>query len=56
MGESKNRNLYGLKGDMINFMKQRFMALIFSAVLLLCSLISLGVNGLQFGLDFTGGL
>ena len=56
MGESKNKNSYGLKGDMVNFMKQRYVALIFSAVLLLCSLISLGVNGLQFGLDFTGGL
>ncbi len=56
MGESKNKNSYGLKGDMVNFMKQRYVALIFSAVLLLCSLLSLGVNGLQFGLDFTGGL
>jgi preprotein translocase subunit SecF len=56
MGESKNKNPYGLKGEMVNFMKQRYVALIFSAVLLLCSLISLGVNGLQFGLDFTGGL
>ncbi len=56
MGKSKNKNPYGLKGEMVNFMKQRYVALIFSAVLLLCSLISLGVNGLQFGLDFTGGL
>lgn len=56
MGESKNKNAYGLHGDMIDFMKQRYVAIVFSAVLLLCSLISLGVNGLQFGLDFTGGL
>jgi preprotein translocase subunit SecF len=56
MGESKNKNPYGLKGDMVDFMSQRYVAIVFSAVLLLCSLISLGVNGLQFGLDFTGGL
>jgi preprotein translocase subunit SecF len=40
----------------IDFMKQRFIAMTISAVLLLGSIISLGVNGLQFGLDFTGGL
>lgn len=56
MSESTNKNPYGLKGDVVNFMKQRYVALIFSALLLLCSIISLGVNGLQFGLDFTGGL
>jgi preprotein translocase subunit SecF len=56
MSESNNTNSYGLKGNLIDFMKQRYLALIFSGVLLLGSLISLGINGLQFGLDFTGGL
>lgn len=40
----------------IDFMGKRYIALIFSAALLLASIASLVVNGLQFGLDFTGGL
>ena len=40
----------------LDFMKWRKMALIFSGVLLLVSVISLAINGLKFGLDFTGGL
>jgi preprotein translocase subunit SecF len=40
----------------INFMGQRFVAMVFSAVLLIASISSLAINGLQFGLDFTGGL
>lgn len=40
----------------INFMGQRFVAVAFSAILLIASIGSLAVNGLQFGLDFTGGL
>lgn len=40
----------------VNFMSQRFVAMAFSAVLLVVSIGSLAVNGLQFGLDFTGGL
>ncbi|HLD16316.1 MAG TPA: protein translocase subunit SecF [Coxiellaceae bacterium] len=39
----------------IPFMKQRKMAGIFSAILLLGSLIVLCMNGLNLGLDFTGG-
>ncbi|BFM07666.1 protein translocase subunit SecF [Halioxenophilus aromaticivorans] len=39
----------------INFMKYRFVAAVFSAVILLASIGSLIFNGLQFGLDFTGG-
>jgi preprotein translocase subunit SecF len=39
----------------INFMSQRKMALIFSAVLIIASIASLTVRGLNFGLDFTGG-
>ena len=40
----------------INFMSQRFVAIICSAILLVASLGSLAINGLNFGLDFTGGL
>lgn len=40
----------------IDFMGQRKLALIFSAILLAGSIFSLAINGLQFGLDFTGGL
>lgn len=39
----------------IDFMAQRKLALIFSGVLLLVSLVSFGVRGLNFGIDFTGG-
>lgn len=40
----------------INFMGTRLIATLFSALLLLGSVGSLVVNGLNFGLDFTGGL
>ncbi len=39
----------------INFMGQRKVAAMFSLLLLLGSIASLAINGLQFGLDFTGG-
>ena len=39
----------------IDFMSQRKLALIFSGLLLLVSLVSFGVRGLNFGIDFTGG-
>lgn len=39
----------------INFMGARKFAVALSAVLVLGSLVSLTINGLQFGLDFTGG-
>ncbi len=39
----------------IDFMGQRMIAVIFSAALLLGSVASLAVNGLNWGLDFTGG-
>lgn len=39
----------------IDFMGQRKLALAFSAILLLVSLISVGVRGLNYGIDFTGG-
>jgi len=40
----------------IDFMAQRRLAVIFSAALLLASVLSLGVRGLNFGIDFTGGM
>ena len=43
------------KATDFDFMKQRKVATIFSAVLLICSVISLSVRGLNFGLDFSGG-
>ncbi|MDQ2995416.1 MAG: protein translocase subunit SecF [Pseudomonadota bacterium] len=39
----------------IDFMAQRKVAAIFSIVICLASFIILGINGLNFGLDFTGG-
>ncbi len=38
-----------------NFMKMRFITAAFSITLIVVSLVSLGVRGLNFGLDFTGG-
>jgi len=39
----------------IDFMSKRKLALTFSAILLLASVVSLAVKGLSFGIDFTGG-
>lgn len=39
----------------IDFMSQRKIALVFSVVLIIVSIASLAVRGLNFGLDFTGG-
>lgn len=39
----------------IPFMKQRWIAAVISGVIFIASLISLAVNGLNLGLDFTGG-
>lgn len=39
----------------IDFNKYRLIASLFSAILLIASAISIGVNGLVLGLDFTGG-
>ena len=38
-----------------DFMGKRRLAVLFSVILLLVSVVSLGVRGLNFGLDFTGG-
>lgn len=39
----------------INFMGQRYLALVLSAILMLGSLAGLWMKGLNFGIDFTGG-
>jgi preprotein translocase subunit SecF len=39
----------------IPFMRYRFQGMIFSVVLVLASIVALAVNGLNYGLDFTGG-
>lgn len=49
------RNRMAEDHKMINFMGKRKLAAVFSILLLLVSIASLTVNGLQFGLDFTGG-
>ncbi|GAC27855.1 protein translocase subunit SecF [Brumicola pallidula] len=41
--------------ETVDFMKWRFPAMIFSTVLIIGSIVSLGVNQLNWGLDFTGG-
>nr|VFK50686.1 MAG: protein translocase subunit secF [Candidatus Kentron sp. TUN]VFK53285.1 MAG: protein translocase subunit secF [Candidatus Kentron sp. TUN]VFK54097.1 MAG: protein translocase subunit secF [Candidatus Kentron sp. TUN] len=43
------------KTTSIDFMRQRRYAVAFSAILILSSLISLVVRGINFGIDFTGG-
>jgi len=39
----------------IDFMSQRKIALVFSSILIVASIVSLSTRGLNFGLDFTGG-
>ena len=39
----------------INFMKQRYVAAVFSGILIVLSIYSLATKGLNLGLDFTGG-
>jgi len=41
--------------DTVNFMRLRIPAMVLSMVLILGSFVSLGVNSLNWGLDFTGG-
>lgn len=45
-----------IANKVINFMGSRAIATVFSGFLLLGSIVSLAVNGLEFGLDFTGGV
>lgn len=41
--------------ETVSFMKYRKIALLFSALLMIASIVSLATNKLNFGLDFTGG-
>ncbi len=44
-----------IKFPKLDYMSQRWTALVFSGVLILGTFVSLAVQGLNFGLDFTGG-
>ena len=48
-------SLRSLNIPVIDFVGKRKFALIFSAILLIVSIASLGLQGLKFGIDFTGG-
>ena len=48
-------SLSSLNIPVIDFVGKRKIALIFSAILLIASIASLGFQGLKFGIDFTGG-
>jgi len=52
--EFKTMQILQLK-ETVAFMKYRKIAMIFSALLMIASIVSLAVNKLNFGLDFTGG-
>jgi preprotein translocase subunit SecF len=48
-------NLKSLNIPVIDFVGRRKYAMIFSAILLIISIASIGFQGLKFGIDFTGG-
>ena len=48
-------SLRALNLPVIDFVGKRKFALIFSAILLIVSIVSLSFQGLKFGIDFTGG-
>ena len=48
-------NLKSLNIPVIDFVGRRKYAMIFSAILLIVSITSIGFQGLKFGIDFTGG-
>ena len=48
-------SLRSLKLPTIDFVNKRKYAIVFSALLLIVSIISLGLQGLKLGIDFTGG-
>ncbi len=48
-------SLKSLKIPNIDFVNRRHLAMVFSAVLLIASIVSLSVQGLKLGIDFTGG-
>ena len=48
-------SIKSLKVPTIDFINKRKYALVFSALLLAMSVVSLGLQGLKLGIDFTGG-
>ena len=48
-------SIRSLNIPVINFVSKRKYAMIFSAILLIVSIASIGFQGLKFGIDFTGG-
>jgi len=48
-------NLKSLNIPVIDFVGKRKYAMLFSAILLIVSITSIGFQGLKFGIDFTGG-
>ncbi len=52
--DANGRNMYG-HIRVIDFMRLRTMATMLSLVLMLGSVVTLAINGINFGLDFTGG-
>ena len=48
-------SLRSLNIPVVDFVGKRKYAMIFSAVLLIVSIASIGFQGLKFGIDFTGG-
>lgn len=44
------------KDTNINFLSKRKIAFVFSALLVIASFVELGVNGLNYGIDFSGGI
>ena len=48
-------SIRSLNIPVIDFVGRRRYAMIFSAILLVISLASIGFQGLKFGIDFTGG-
>jgi len=51
----KTEKINDMKTTNINFIGNRNIAMIFSGILMLLSIISLSTRGLQMGIDFTGG-
>ena len=48
-------SIRSLNIPVIDFVSKRKYAMIFSAILLIVSIASIGFQGLKFGIDFTGG-
>ena len=51
----KTEKINNMKTTNINFIGNRNIAMLFSGILMVLSIISLSTRGLQMGIDFTGG-